>query len=150
MAILLVAPQVAHEAGGVSGPPCVNCAWDAGTIKAPVIIETVITPEPREVKKVVYYGNGTCVPYARQRSGIKLYGNAATFLSRAEAGGYATGSKPVLGGIMVTDETTGHVAVIEKIEENRVYISEQNVNGLYVVSKRWLDLNDDRIIGYIY
>ena len=151
--MLLTTPQIAHEAIGAAGCPCVNCAWNAGLIKAPVIIETIITPpEPvlRVVKKVKWFGNGTCVPYARYRTGIMLYGNAGTFLDRAERAGYTKGTEPVLGGMVITNETTGHVAVVEKIEEDKIYISEQNVEGAYIVSNRWLDIMDKRIVGFIY
>lgn len=151
MVILFTVPMVAHEARGFIISYCgEECAYDYGVLRAPILIETIITPEPRIVKKVVYYGNGTCVPYARYRSGIELYGNAGTFLDRAEKNGYATGTKPVLGGIMVTAESTGHVAVVEKIEKEKVYVSEQNVKGLYKVSWRWFDLADKRILGFIY
>lgn len=153
---LLMAPLIAHEAeadsiGAVSSAQ--DYAWNAGSLSASIIIDTIITlkePEPREVKAVTGFGNGTCVPYARQRSGIKLYGNAATFLERAIGSGYATGTIPAVGAIIVTNESTGHVAVVEEVANDKIKISEQNYKGLYIVSERWFSKTDERILGYIY
>lgn len=124
--------------------------WDYGFIRAPIIITTKKTPQDRELNPVYYYGNGTCVPYARIRTGIKLYGWAGTFMERATVAKYATTTEPAVGRMMITNESNGHVAVVEKVTDTHIHISEQNYKGLYIVSNRILQLDDPRILGYIY
>ncbi len=129
--------------------------WDYGAIVMPVIIETVKTVQepieaPPSVKPVNHYGNGTCVPYARLRSGIKMFGWAGSFLDRAIGDGFTVTEVPQIGCIMVTKEGGGHVAVVEDIGEKGILISEQNYKGLYVVSERWVGADDELILGYIY
>lgn len=56
-----------------------------------------------------------CVPYARTRSGIAIYGNARTWYDQA-AGRYERSSAPRLGAVIVLGGTPGgHVAVVKAI-----------------------------------
>ena len=63
-----------------------------------------------------------CVPYARSRSQIELYGNAATWWSQAQ-GLYARGQTPRTGSVLVFKASgampVGHVAVVRKIVDDR-------------------------------
>src|ERR1700727_926713 len=63
----------------------------SGNLPAPYIKDTrVVTPDaPLE-----------CVPYARTRSGVVIYGDAGTWWDKAD-GRYARGSSPLLGSVMV-------------------------------------------------
>lgn len=68
-------------------------------------------------------GIGTqCVPYARSRSGIKIFGDAYTWWDGAQ-GQYARGSLPMLGSVLVLSKTKrlrrGHVAVVTAITSPR-------------------------------
>ena len=60
-----------------------------------------------------------CVPYARQVSGIKLYGDAWTWWDGALASHYERGDQPQLGAVLVLRKTRslfhGHVAVITNL-----------------------------------
>ena len=60
----------------------------------------------------------TCAPFARELSGIALYGDAATWWDGA-AGRYGRGSKPVVGSVLVFRRSgrlaSGHVAVVSRI-----------------------------------
>ena len=103
-----------------------------------------------QLLEVEYFGNGTCVPYVRERTGIKMYGSAKTFLDRAEDAGYTTSTEPLVGSIIVLSEGNGHVAVVEEIVGDEILISEQNYYGLYIVSNRLIDKNYEEILGYIY
>jgi len=143
----LIFPRAAYDSFAFSRPPCTTCAWDYGTLKAPVLLHT---EKRRPVKRVKYYGNGTCVPYARARTGIQLYGWARHFLDRAEDNGYSTSTNPVIGGMVITTEGRGHVAVVEDVGTFTISISEQNFTGRYQISERTLDKDDPRILGYIY
>ena len=68
-------------------------------------------------------GTGTqCVPYARTRSGIKIFGDAYTWWNTAE-GQYARGNLPLVGSVLVLSKTKrlrrGHVGVVTAIVSER-------------------------------
>ncbi|HKP24910.1 MAG TPA: CHAP domain-containing protein, partial [Dongiaceae bacterium] len=68
-------------------------------------------------------GIGTqCVPYARSRSGIKIFGDAYTWWDGAK-GQYARGNLPALGSVLVLSKTKrlrrGHVGVVTAIVSDR-------------------------------
>jgi surface antigen len=69
-------------------------------------------------------GNGLeCVPFARQISGIQIFGNAWTWWNQA-AGRYAEGAAPKVGAVLVFRPTgvmkLGHVAVVSRIVSDRI------------------------------
>lgn len=71
-----------------------------------------------------------CAPYARERSGIPLYGNAATWWGQAQ-GVYTRGDAPKTGAILVFKATSatpyGHVAVVDRIvDDRRVMLDHAN------------------------
>lgn len=63
-----------------------------------------------------------CAPYARERSGIPIHGNAATWWDQA-AGAYSRGQAPAQGAVLVFKASKtnryGHVAVVDRIVDNR-------------------------------
>jgi|SRR5215469_1145604 len=63
-----------------------------------------------------------CVPYARERSGILIHGDAGTWWDQSE-GKYAHGSQPQVGAVMVLTGYAGpgraHVAVVNEIVSDR-------------------------------
>lgn len=68
-------------------------------------------------------GIGTqCVPYARTRTGIKIFGDAYTWWDGAK-GQYARGNAPMLGSVLVLSKTKrlrrGHVGVVTAIVSPR-------------------------------
>lgn len=68
-------------------------------------------------------GIGTqCVPYARARSGIKIFGDAHTWWDTAK-GQYARGNLPMHGSVLVLSKTKrlrrGHVGVVTGIVSPR-------------------------------
>ena len=69
-----------------------------------------------------------CVPYARQRSGVQLYGDAASWWDQAD-GRYAKGSDPVPGGVLVFRRSGrlpyGHVAVVQSQRSAREITVDQ-------------------------
>ena len=77
-----------------------------------------------------------CVPYARQVSGIAIYGDAHTWWGQAE-GRYARGSTPRVGAVMAFkpngNSQLGHVAAVSRIVDARtVLIRHSNwspING---------------------
>jgi surface antigen len=75
-----------------------------------------------------------CVPYARQASGVQIFGNAKTWWTQA-AGRYERGSKPKVGAVMSFKATRsmplGHVGTVSKIVSDReVLIDHANWSSI--------------------
>jgi hypothetical protein len=71
-----------------------------------------------------------CVPFARDTSGIRLYGDAHTWWRQAE-GKYARGRTPLPGAVMAIrphgGSTLGHVAMVSRVVDARtILISHAN------------------------
>lgn len=66
-----------------------------------------------------------CVPFAREASGISIYGDAKNWWKLA-AGRYARGKRPEVGAVIVMKgyRTTrrGHVAVVKQIVDDRTIV----------------------------
>ena len=66
-----------------------------------------------------------CVPYARQVSGIRIFGDAHTWWGQAE-GRYARGSVPRAGAVMALrphgNSRLGHVAAVSKVIDSRTIL----------------------------
>jgi CHAP domain len=75
-------------------------------------------------------GTLECVPFARDTSGIRIYGDAHTWWRQA-AGKYARGSVPKPGAVLAirphNNSTSGHVATVSRIVDARtILISHAN------------------------
>ena len=91
---------------------------------------TVPVPPPQQTTQLaslqtyaVSPGIGTqCVPYARSRSGIKIFGDAYRWWDGAK-GQYARGNLPLVGSVLVLSKTKrlrrGHVGVVTAIMSER-------------------------------
>lgn len=66
-----------------------------------------------------------CVPYAREVSGIQIYGDAYTWWDQAE-GVYQRGHKPKVGAVMAFEANDriqlGHVATVVKVIDKRTVL----------------------------
>jgi len=66
-----------------------------------------------------------CVPYAREQSGIKIYGDAHTWWGQAE-GRFDRGSSPKIGAVMAfqphRNMRLGHVAAVSRIIDGRTVL----------------------------
>jgi len=84
-------------------------------------------PLDRDARPEVVSGRAQrqCVPFAREQSGIEIYGNANTWWSQA-AGRYPRSSSPAPGSVLVmrgyNDARRGHVAVVTQIVSSRVIL----------------------------
>ena len=84
------------------------------------------TPMPRERGQTVVEDDNRkplqCVPYAREHSAIKIYGDAYTWWDKA-AGKYPRGTLPEPGAVMVLNNYAGtdraHVAVVRRVASAR-------------------------------
>lgn len=70
-------------------------------------------------------GGLECVPYARQLSGIRIYGDAHTWWEQAK-GRYARGRTPKVGAVMAirphNNSYLGHVAAVSRIIDSRTIL----------------------------
>lgn len=87
-----------------------------------------------------------CVPYARQVSGIQLYGDAATWWDQA-AGRYSRASEPSPGAVLVFRRSPrlphGHVSVVSALRSQReITVTQANwVHGRVAVSEPVVDVS---------
>ena len=71
-----------------------------------------------------------CAPFARQVSGIQLYGDAAAWWDQAD-GRYDRGNDPVQGGVLVFRRSgrlpSGHVSVVARLVSPReIHVTQAN------------------------
>lgn len=86
------------------------------------VMDYAQTPMPREHGQAHVENDGhaplQCVPYAREHSGIKIFGDAYTWWDKA-AGKYQRGTMPEPGAVMVLNNyagaNRGHVAVVRRV-----------------------------------
>ena len=109
-----------------------------------------------------------CAPYARQVSGIEIYGNANTWWGQAE-GRYDRGHEPREGAVLAFAASrsmpVGHVAMVSKVVNDREVLLthanwsyrggiERNVRAIDVSPKNdWtggLGLRSNAAKGFIY
>jgi surface antigen len=81
---------------------------------------------------------GECVPFARQASGIQIYGDAWTWWDQAK-NRYQRGQTPKVGAVLAFSKSSrlplGHVAVVSRIVEKRV---------LMITHANWSRQNGER------
>lgn len=124
------APQVAAAApvaAEPAPPPAVievAAATEQGT---PLIeLEQRVAAQPRNRR-------WSCVPYARNVSGLEIRGDAWTWWAAA-AGRYERGDRPVPGAVLVLSKTRrlrrGHVAVVlEVVDDREIIVTHANWQG---------------------
>ena len=96
---------------------------------------------------------GQCTYYVASRRNVPWNGDAWMWFGNARAAGYATGSSPKVGAMMVTWESRyyGHVALVEAVYGDGSYlISEMNYRGLGIVDQRHIIPGQVPLIGFIY
>jgi surface antigen len=85
----------------------------------------VILVEQRRV------GSGQCVAFV-QAAGFDIHAGAArNWVAAATNAGYTVSSVPIKGAAVVTWESSagsksGHVALVEEVDDNFIYVVEQN------------------------
>ncbi len=89
----------------------------------------------------------SCVPYARQESGLSLRGDAYTWWSSA-AGTYERGQVPRPGAVLVLSKTSrlqsGHVAVVSQVLGPRQILVEHAnwIPGRVIVNMPVIDISE--------
>jgi CHAP domain len=90
----------------------------------------------------------TCAPFARELSGIALYGNAYTWWGAAE-GRYQRASRPEVGSVLVLRRSSrlpsGHVSVVSRVVGRRqVLVTQANwVAGELERDQLVVDVSED-------
>jgi hypothetical protein len=103
------------------------CATGPAPISRPV-------GPPMARAQFVPHSYSQCVPYARELSGVSIYGDASTWWLQAGAEGFPRTYSPVQGSVMVlqvnANGTRGHVAYVQKVVSNReIIVSHANWHG---------------------
>jgi hypothetical protein len=102
-----------------------------------VLAAAALAAVPAQAQSLLEYV-GQCVPFARQASGIQIYGDAWTWWDQAD-GRYQRGQKPRVGAVLAFARSArlqlGHVAVVSRIVDKRV---------LMVTHANWSRLNGKR------
>lgn len=95
---------------------------------------------------------GQCTWYVATRRFVPWAGHAKSWVNNSQKFGYDIGSTPRVGAIVATRENDlyGHVAYVEKVTDTTIVISEMNYKGWGLVNTREININDWRIVGYIY
>lgn len=89
-------------------------------------------------------GDGQCVPFIQSHGYGAYRGNAEDWKV------YINSDVPVVGGVVVLDESErGHLALILAIVGDKVWIVEQNYEGVGIVSYRTIDVGYAKIAGYV-
>lgn len=84
-----------------------------------------------------------CVPFARERSGVAIRGNANTWWAQA-AGDFVRVKAPAVGAVMVMQTRRGHVGVVTKVIDSRhIVIDHSNwlSNGQIYIDQPVMDVS---------
>lgn len=125
------------------------------SIEPVVIIQgnsILATNEPYYPETTITYadimGNNPSCPISRQC--VAYVKSRIPSLPTGNANQIPVNSKyPVKGGaVLFYSNPYGHIAVIEKVFGDMIFISEQNAEGCGVISSRWISINSPNIKGY--
>lgn len=103
------------------------------------------------------YAAGNCTWYAYERRAAlgrpigSFWGNANSWSGSARAAGFVVSRTPVPGAIFQTAAGGGgygHVGIVERVENGRVFVSDMNFAGYNVVTHR--ELPNPGSYNYIY
>lgn len=130
----------------------------------PLAVEVVqtITSEPKQAVEAVvapqvpatvhagpgagWYPAGQCTHYVWSKRPVGFWNNASEWYWQAQRDGWSTGLTPRAGAIGV-QIGVNHVVLIERVDGDRVYISERNYDYRGSYRERWASASDFR---YIY
>jgi len=108
------------------------------------------SPGPYQVTRFPF---GQCTWFVATKVQIPWTGNAWTWFGSAQAAGWAVGTTPRVGAVMVTWESRvyGHVTYVEAVNADGTWqISEMNYVGWGVIDQRTIHPGSVPLIGFIY
>lgn len=96
------------------------------------------------------YSVGYCTAWVKDRLPWVRNGweDAINWGYNAQNDGFNVHSSPIVGSVAWMTSNGGHVAAVESVSGERVYVSEKNWQGWNVLSYRWSDISD--WAGFIY
>jgi surface antigen len=101
-----------------------------------------------------HFAFGFCTYYVATRRYVPWFGNANQWIAGARAYGFAEGSTPKVGSIMVTAESPiGHVAYVESVHSDGSWtVAEMNFAAWDVVDRRTIHPGQVPLIapGFVY
>jgi hypothetical protein len=128
---VLVAGAIALLAAACAstGPSQVAGGYRPQTFPADTYGEAIIGP-PR----IVDGPPMECVPFARVRSGIEVFGDAYLWWQTAASAGYRESSVPQAGDVLAlrigTEGNRGHLAYVKRVVSSReIYVDHANWHG---------------------
>lgn len=95
---------------------------------------------------------GQCTWYVATQRYVPWMGNAIDWYANARQYGYAEGSTPQVGAIMVTRESGyGHVAIVRAVNPDGSWtVEEMNYQGFAQVDTRTIPAGFGYLVGFIY
>jgi surface antigen len=122
-----------------------------GKVNPTSIIEDV-TPEISVSDDTHIFPKGYCTWYVAQKVRVPWGGNAKNWPKNAAAYGAVVTDVPAKGAIVVTNDSAryGHVALVEKVTETSIIVTEMNYKGFGKVDTREIPLKSSSIKAYIY
>jgi surface antigen len=101
-----------------------------------------------------HFSYGYCTWYVANRRCIPWFGNAWEWYGQAQAYGYAVGSTPRVGAVVVWDQRMsgyGHVAYVESVQGDGFTVSEMNYGAWGQVDTRFVSYSaSPSPTGFIY
>jgi len=133
-------------------PPAPTYRFNApqrGSVGGPM---PVTAGAPEGTYSTLRFPYGYCTYYVATRRAIPWLGDAWAWYGNAQGMGYPTGSKPLVGAVMVTWESPiGHVAYVESVNADGSWVvSEMNFRGFAATSQRTIQPGQVPLIGFIY
>jgi hypothetical protein len=123
-------------------------AWNVGAVAVVALTAACVSTQPVYTGPVVGPAQGAdagpahfvsapysqCVPYARQRSGFDIYGDASLWWKEAGDEGYPRSLRPAIGAVMVlqvgAEGGRGHLAYVTQILSSRqIIVDHANWHG---------------------
>lgn len=93
------------------------------------------------------FPKGYCTWYVATRVKVTWGGNAERWPANARAQGYLVDKNPTAGSIVETGESPiGHVAYVEKIDGDKIHITEMNYKGFNIKSSRVISKSQIRSV----
>ncbi len=146
------AAQVAAQASAVAVQPSAVAVQPSAVAVQPAAAAPVRAGSVQASSGPNHFTYGYCTWYVANRRYIPWYGNAIEWWPNARAYGFAEGSAPQVGAVMVTRESGyGHVAYVESVNGDGSWtVSEMNYAGWGVVTRRTIRPGQVPLVGFIY
>lgn len=130
----------------IGAPVNAEAPIEEQAVESPFVVEQYVEyvppkPLPKIVSPKRISSVCSCLQYFKNRRGITqrlFYPNRMSPASQT----------PFIGaGVLLSEGSVGHIAVVEKIEAGRIYVSETNYYRCRY-SERWINLDYWAIRGY--